>query len=543
MPKEKRASSHHNKADSYIHSYLWQRELGRFPRGLSKKASLSATPAALNSNPNDNNLQESPIKKIIKLFGPSSFSSLSTALAATGHQDSMTTLVNDDIVGENSSQEDGYTDDDSMLLFVSDEQEEELGSSNRLTSRPVPLGSKTGSYYESKLPNAINSPTTDIFYFSSRRLPSVLEEHEYDLSGMDKVFSAAWLSETQVVIGTKCQNLAILDVNNGKKTLVPSLNPLGIAVDNLNPTECHGIHSICINPSRTLLAVGAGKPGDNSRHFRIYVYCLPSFQHVAVLTGHDDMVFSVSWLDDYTLVSGSRDRSVKIWKLDILDQSAFVPNKDIQDYQQITIPSIMQFSPVKSEVRHQQKVRDLVIDRQTNQTFTLSADGTVKIWDSAKVKVTATVSLRYTSETVCMARDPVGRVVSVGSQSHISIIDPRVAKIVHTLESLDDGWGVRSMTIQNSLLSIGGGMGRISFYDLRAQRYIDWETPEGPSEQFLESGRGWICRDQTYRRHFQGMTVSNAVYSLSYDDSFGKLFIAGGPLQLNLKGSYAGLWK
>jgi WD repeat-containing protein 40A len=357
---------------------------------------------------------------------------------------------------------------------------------------------------------------------------------------MDKVFSAAWLSETQVVIGTKCQNLAILDVNNGKKTLVPSLNPLGIAVDNLNPTECHGIHSICINPSRTLLAVGAGKPGDNSKQFRIHVYCLPSFQHVAVLTGHDDMVFSVSWIDDYTLVSGSRDRSVKTWKLDSLDQSAFV-NHD--DDQQIPFPSVMQFSPIKSEVRHQQKVRNLVLNRRANQFFTLSADGTVKIWDSEKIDVTSTVSLRYTSETVCMAQDSHDRLVSVGSQSHISIIDPRLANIVHNLDSLDDGWGVRSMSIHNSLLSIGGGLGRISFYDLRAQRYIDWEAPDGPSEQFLQSGRGWICRDQTYRRHFHGMTVSNAVYSLAYDDCFGKLFVAGGPLQLNLKGSYAGLWK
>ncbi|KAJ3305853.1 DDB1- and CUL4-associated factor 12 [Kappamyces sp. JEL0829] len=373
----------------------------------------------------------------------------------------------------------------------------------------------------------------DILHYAARKLPGSLKESEFGLNGQDKVFSAAWLSDTQVVLGTKCQNVMVLDVNTGKKVVIPSVNPL--EEDASLNAHCHGIHSICINPSRTHLAVGAGKPSKHIKDFAIFVYQIPSFQPVAILLGHQDIVFSISWLDDTTLVSGSRDKSVKTWNLDKAYQ--------VGDLCFPGIPSIAMYEPAESQTQHLQKVRDLVIDRQTTQFFTLSADGSVKIWDSYKSKVMASVPLSHTNETVCLALDPNHHLVSVGSQEHVSIIDPRVGGIVHTFKSLDDGWGVRSMTIHHGLLSIGGGLGRISFYDLRAQGYVEWESQTNPSQRYIESGTGWLDRDVSYVRHFTGTKVLNAVYSLAYDESHGKLFAAGGPLQLNLRGSYAAIWQ
>ena len=42
--------------------------------------------------------------------------------------------------------------------------------------------------------------------------------------------------------------------------------------------------------------------------------------------------------------------------------------------------------------------------------------------------------------------------------------------------------------------------------------------------------------------HFAGYSIQNAIYTLSYDESGTKLFAGGGPLQLDLKGSYAAVW-
>jgi WD repeat-containing protein 40A len=494
MPKEQ-CFTFKSKSDNNIHSFLWQRELGsnysRLPLSNSR-----LSPSRQSILPNLKH--ESPIKRIIKWFDPSSLSRIDFGLQ---QQDSSITLLDDE----------GVT-----------------SSENSYTSSSIP--SKKDSF--NQFPTYHFQSHDDIEYFASRRLPSVFREHEYDLSGMDKVFSAAWLSDNQVVVGTKCQNLVIIDVKSNKKTLVPSMN--FIQAENGLSSQCHGIHSISINPSRTLVAVGAGKPADDSKEFGIHIYCLPAFEPVAILTGHDDMVFSVSWLDDYTLVSGSRDKSVKTWKIDPLGNSLL---------DKACISMVKQYFPYSSEIQHEQKVRDLVFDHQTTNLFTLSADGTVNIWDAFQAKVTNSVPLSYTSETVCMALDPNEHFVSVGSQSHISIIDPRMGKITHTFDSLDDGWGVRSMTIHRGLLSIGGGLGRVSFYDLRTKKYLEWESQAQSCEKYLKSGAGWLNRDMIYQRHFQSVDVSNAVYSLVYDNSFGKLFIAGGPLQLNLKGSYAGLWK
>ena len=103
----------------------------------------------------------------------------------------------------------------------------------------------------------------------------------------------------------------MLDITTGSKIEIPSLvftddlststslQPTGIP---RNKQLCYGIHSLAINPSRSLLAVGSGKPSEF-----IQIYCLPSFEPLAVLRGHEDMVFSVAWISDNQLISCSRD--------------------------------------------------------------------------------------------------------------------------------------------------------------------------------------------------------------------------------------------
>jgi len=72
---------------------------------------------------------------------------------------------------------------------------------------------------------------------------------------------------------------------------------------------CSGIHSIAVNPSNTLLAIGSNKP------FEIILYHLPTLYPIAILTGHNDLVFSVEFIDDYTVISGSRDMNISVWNV------------------------------------------------------------------------------------------------------------------------------------------------------------------------------------------------------------------------------------
>ena len=62
--------------------------------------------------------------------------------------------------------------------------------------------------------------------------------------------------------------------------------------------------------------------------------------------------------------------------------------------------------------------------------------------------------------------------------------------------------GVRSVCFRDHLLSAGSGHGKVSFYDLRADAYLQLETPgsgKEPLRDGLTVGRGWLQEDSIYR--------------------------------------------
>lgn len=101
------------------------------------------------------------------------------------------------------------------------------------------------------------------------------------------------------------------------------------------------------------------------------------------------------------------------------------------------------------------------------------------------------MKLKYTQETVCLTSNPDANLFAVGSQSHISVIDPRTPSIVHVADSCDEGWGVRSLDFKSHIITSGGGYGRVGFYDLRAQRYLDGFDDKS-DRAYHEIGQGWL---------------------------------------------------
>lgn len=135
------------------------------------------------------------------------------------------------------------------------------------------------------------------------------------LGNCNKVFCSQWLSNRQVVFGTKCNKLMVYDVNMRRVDAIPTLSN-----GQMNgPESQNGIHAIQINPSRTLLATGARHSAD------VAVYRLPTLDPVGVgVNGHRDWVMDLCWMDDQFLVSGSKDAKMALWRIseDIFDLDA-----------------------------------------------------------------------------------------------------------------------------------------------------------------------------------------------------------------------------
>lgn len=81
------------------------------------------------------------------------------------------------------------------------------------------------------------------------------------------------------------------------------------------------------------------------------------------------------------------------------------------------------------------------------------------------------VKLPYDKDLVCMAvrQD----LLAAGSAAHVTLADARQrAAPLEMVDSPDKQQGVRSVTLEGHLLSFGTGLGKICFWDMRAQHFL-----------------------------------------------------------------------
>lgn len=356
----------------------------------------------------------------------------------------------------------------------------------------------------------------------------MFKERPVALANMNKVFCSQWLSDRQVVFGTKCNKLMVYDVVTQRLDQIPSLRGRTPSSSDTPAEQQCGIHSLQINPSRSLLATGAKNSND------IAIYRLPTLDPVCIgESAHKDWVFDMCWLDDQFLVSGSRDATMALWKID--DPDCNEDGAGIPSYSSVQALTI-------KECKSAQKVRALAFNKQSKELAALSLNGYIHIWKAETFSQKISRKLPSCQENVCMAVRDDGSSYAVGCRSYTLLLDSRTLQAVKKIPSRYSGCGIRSASFQGNILTIGTGVGMIMFYDLRAGKYLESSINTARTVT-LKSSRGFVFPDEEFMDGFHQLKYTPAIYTHCYDFSGTRLFSAGGPLPANLYGNYAGLWQ
>ena len=420
-------------------------------------------------------------------------------------------------------------------------------------------------------------------------VPGLLSEKRefkslYDAS-IDKVFSSVWVTECSVLLGTKDDRLILLNTINGAFVQIPLLGHQDAIADapsstvvnwtmaqepsqpviqvdpnapstpfmesTLSPLNMlfnqhsRGIHAIALHPSKTLVAVGQGGPSNT-----IHLFHLPSFQSIALLNAHQDKIFGLDWASDTLLVSVGRDGAVIFWDVSNLLSSGkpVLTRKDsalglggMEVCEDESIPTLFP-SAVHRERGRQRAIK---ANPLSGATATLSSEGFVKLWDSQTSSFISHIPLENTLELVSMASlDSHQSVWAIGSQSHITLIDGRSGKVCQNIASNDEGYGVRSLAVRHDTIITGGGMGRLSFFNLTAGKYHQFPCLDGTVAEYKDCGDGWISPAHRYNvnRYMDVRDKRPAILTMALDDAGVKLLTGGGPIHITVDGSYAGLW-
>ncbi|XP_078047919.1 DDB1 and CUL4 associated factor 12-like protein isoform X2 [Augochlora pura] len=306
----------------------------------------------------------------------------------------------------------------------------------------------------------------------------LFKEYSVSLNNMNKVFCSQWLSDRQVVFGTKCNKLMVYDVATQRLDQIPSLHGRQVSSGGAPvPEQQCGIHCVQINPSRTLLSTGARNSNE------IAIYRLPTLDPVCVGEGaHRDWVFDMCWLDDEFLVSGSRDTKMALWRID--NDLAEAPDK-------ADVPTHRLIQPVcVKECRSAQRVRALAFHRTYKEIAALTLNSFIHIWSAETFRQKISRKLPVSQENVCLAVQDNG-VYAVGCRSHTLLLDPRTLQIIKKVPSRYSGCGIRSASFQGSILTIGTGLGMLMFYDVRAQKYLE-SSINSIRTVILKASKGYV---------------------------------------------------
>ncbi|KAF7461301.1 hypothetical protein GHT09_015251 [Marmota monax] len=348
------------------------------------------------------------------------------------------------------------------------------------------------------------------------RLPEILTERQLALGTLNKVFTSQWLNSRQVVCGTKCNMLFVLDVQSGQINRIPLLRDRVPILSRDQPTT--GIHAIELNPSKMLLAMGGENPNS------LAVYQLPTLD---------------PFLSDTVAVSGSRDGTMALWQVDP-DRNGSIARQNDGKFPVYThiYPKHIEAIPKANSNIGNHRVRALAFSGMNQELGAACVDGYFHLWNAGNT-LSRLLSFRlpYGHESTCLTYCNDFSLYVVGSYSHVSFLDLRRGhQNIWPLNPYECGTGVRSLSVYQHIVTVGTGLGSLLFYDICAQKFLEERASAsldsflGPTGRKLKltCGRGWLNHDDLWLNYFGAVEeFPNALYTHCYNWPEMKLFVAG----------------
>uniref|UniRef100_A0A8D9ERN3 DDB1- and CUL4-associated factor 12 n=1 Tax=Cacopsylla melanoneura TaxID=428564 RepID=A0A8D9ERN3_9HEMI len=409
----------------------------------------------------------------------------------------------------------------------SDDDDDDNDIANEFTDHQILRTSYNFVDYIRNRESGLRGVKTFEEHYSSRHILThdMFKEYPISLNNMNKVFCSQWLSDRQIVFGTKCNKLLVYDIHTQSLDHIPTISSRNAATE----PEDHqsGIHFLQMNPSRSLLVTGA------THSHQLAVYQLPTLDPIAIAeNGHKDWVFDAVWLDDEFFVSGSRDSKLGLWH--VSEQTRAFTN----------LPEYGSIKPVRmKDCKNAQKIRSLAFNKQRRELACLSLNGYIHVWNMENFKQSLSRRLPSSQENVCLAVKEDGTLYAIGCRSYTLLLDSRTLQPIRKILARYSGCGIRSASFQGNTLTIGTGIGMLMFYDLKANRYLE-SSINASRTVVLKTSRGFVFPDEEFAdQGFHQMKYTPAIYTHCYDFSSTRLFAAGGPLPASMFGNYAGIWQ
>ncbi|KAF9793806.1 hypothetical protein SFRURICE_010354 [Spodoptera frugiperda] len=302
----------------------------------------------------------------------------------------------------------------------------------------------------------------------------MFRETPINLGNMNKVFCSQWLSDRQVVFGTKCNKLMVYDVRRRSLDNIPTLRPRAPWAGADQQT---GIHALQINPSSVNTLLETCEP---------YICA---------------QILDMCWLDDEFLVTGSRDSKLALWRA-----PSAAPRHHSHHY----------VAPLAiKECRSGQKVRALTFNQRWREIAALTLNGYIHVFNAETFRQTLSRKLPSCQDLVCLATQESG-VYAIGCKSYTLLLDCRTLQSVKKITSRYNGCGIRSASFRGDMLTIGTGLGLLMFYDLRAGKYLE-SNIHSTKTVTLKASRGYVFPDEEADGFSQVKHVP-AIYTHCYDD-------------------------
>ena len=346
--------------------------------------------------------------------------------------------------------------------------------------------------------------------------PLGLRETPLGAAGFNKIFAQAWLDEERFLTGSKDNRLALWTVAGraagqcsvAELPLPPAQRPA--------PEAQGGIHSLALDGPRRLLATGSGSPNEVA-----VLEAARGFRARAVCAGHTDWVFGCEWVAEGVLWTASRDRTLKVWR---------VPDEAAEEGGR---PAVLAAGATLKH--HSDRVRALRHDAVQGVAASLGSDRRLALWDPPTGQLLRSCATRDHEDLIALDADPRFGLFAVGGRDFVSFFDRRVEGILRSVQTCNRGMGVRSLCFRDALLSVGGGLGRLSFFDLAAGKFRRFGEGEAARSYRQVTGPPQPRADGEPQE-------PQAVYVHRWDDAGARLFVGGGPLLLQASGGHASLW-